>query len=91
MQLIMDVTFALIFFLPLYFGLAYLFVDYAWTTFRDGVTLSPMWGAWHPETWPFRTVVAFGIVLLCLRATVILLEDMAALFFRGRQVKGHDD
>lgn len=78
-KLILDIVFTLVFFFPLYGTLFYLFAAHAWATFQAGTTLSPFWGAWYPEVWPHRTMIALGFGLLCLQGIVNFVEDIVAL------------
>ncbi|MBA7680869.1 hypothetical protein ES703_89190 [subsurface metagenome] len=82
-KLLVDIVFTLLFFFPLFFMLARLFIQDAWFAYSvgqfDGASI------WYPLTWPFKSVVAVGFVFLCLQGTATFLKDVMALVKGGKE------
>jgi TRAP-type mannitol/chloroaromatic compound transport system permease small subunit len=80
---ILEVLFTVIFFFPLFFILARLFLQDAWFAFSIGQVDNT--SAWSPITWPFKTVVAVGIALLFLQGIATFLKDVLILGKGGEE------
>ena len=76
-KLIIDVVFTLIFFFPVCFVLAVAFSRdalYAYQISEISIT-----ACFYPLTWPYKTLVALGFVLLFLQGITIFLKDVIVL------------
>lgn len=80
---VLEVVFTLLFFFPLFYILTRLFVQdgfFALSTNQVDNT-----SAWSPITWPYKMVVALGMVLLLLQGVATFLRDVLALRKGGQQ------
>lgn len=83
-KLIIDIFFTLVFFLPLFFMLGYEFVDDAWYAFSIQEVVKEH-GIWYPITWPYKTFIALGFVLLWLQGLAIFMKDVITLAKGGKE------
>lgn len=83
-KLIIDIFFTLVFFFPLFFMLAYEFVDDAWYAYSIKEVVKEH-GIWYPITWPYKTMIALGFVLLWLQGLANFTKDVMALTKGGKE------
>lgn len=81
-RLVIDIFFTLFFFFPLYFMLARIFIQNALFAYSTGEFDHA--SVWYPLTWPFKSIVAVGFVLLFLQGTATFLKDVMALVKGGK-------
>ena len=84
MKLIIDVFFTVVFFLPLFFMLAYEFVDDAWYAYSINEAVKEH-GIFYPITWPYKSLVALGFCLLWVQALATFMEDVLTLAKGGKK------
>jgi len=79
----LEILFTVLFFFPLFIVLTRLFVQDAF--FALSTNQVDNTSAWSPITWPYKTVVAVGIVLLLLQGIATFLKDILVLKKGGEQ------
>ena len=82
-KLIIDILFTVIFFFPLFFTLAKLFIQdalFSYSTHEVGFE-----SVLYPVLWPFKTLLALGFSLLFLQGVATFVKDVAALVKGGRE------
>lgn len=77
----LEILFTSLFFFPLVFVLTRLFIKDAF--FAISINQVDNMCAWSPITWPFKTVVAAGILLLLIQGTATFLRDVTTLVKGG--------
>ncbi len=82
-KLIIDVVFTLTFFFPVCFVLASTFIQDAWYAYR--ISEISITACFYPLTWPYKTLVALGFVLLFLQGMAIFLQDVIVLGKGGEE------
>ena len=80
---VLEVLFTILFFFPLFFILTRLFTQDAF--FALSTNQVDNTSAWSPITWPYKMVVAVGIVLLLLQGIATFLKDVLVLAKGGKQ------
>ena len=80
---VLEVLFTILFFFPLFFILTRLFTQDAF--FALSTNQVDNTSAWSPITWPYKMVVAVGIVLLLLQGIATFLKDVLVLVKGGKQ------
>lgn len=83
-KLLIDVFFAIVFFLPLLFMLAYVFVGDAWYAYSINEKVKEH-GIWYPITFPYKTLVALGFCILWLQGVAKFVRDAISLFKGGKE------
>ena len=79
-RLAIDIFFTVFFFVPLFFVLSRALIDNAWFALTSGEF---DWSnIWYPKTWPYKSIVALGFLLLFIQGIAILLKDLVA-FLKG--------
>lgn len=78
---ILEVVFTVIFFFPLFYILTKLFVQDAFFALSTGQVDNT--SAWSPITWPYKMVIAAGMVFLLLQGIVTFLKDILVLKHGG--------
>jgi TRAP-type mannitol/chloroaromatic compound transport system permease small subunit len=74
---ILEVVFTILFFFPLFYILTKLFVQDAF--FALATNQVDNTSAWSPITWPYKMVIAAGMVFLLLQGTATFLKDVLIL------------
>jgi TRAP-type mannitol/chloroaromatic compound transport system permease small subunit len=77
----LEVLFTLLFFFPLFVVLTKLFIQDA--LFAISINQVDNMCAWSPITWPFKTVVAAGILLVLIQGIATFLRDVTTLVKGG--------
>lgn len=80
---LLEVIFTVLFFFPLFAVLARLFVQDAF--FALSTNQVDNMSAWSPVTWPYKIVVAVGMVLLLMQGIATFLKDVLVLKKGGEQ------
>jgi len=83
LKLIIDIFFSVLFFFPLIFMLTAVFIQNAW--FAYSTSEFDHQSIWYPLTWPFKTLVAVGFILLFFQGAVLFLKDVMALIKGGNE------
>jgi len=80
---LLEVVFTVLFFFPLFFILTRLFAQDA--LFALSTNQVDNMSAWSPITWPYKTAIAAGIILLLLQGIATFLKDVLLLAKGGKQ------
>jgi len=80
---IIDVFFTVVFFLPLYGYLTYLFGVYTWEAFL--MKRTAVESAWYPVVWPYVTAVTLGFAILVLQGAAIFMRNVMTLAKGGKE------
>ena len=80
---ILEVLFTVLFFFPLFVVLTKLFVQDAF--FALSTNQVDNTSAWSPITWPYKMVIAAGMVLILLQGIATFLKDILVLSKGGEQ------
>ncbi len=83
LRAILELAFTILFFFPLFFVLSRLFVQDAF--FALSINQVDNTSAWSPITWPYKMLVAAGIVLLMIQGVATFLKDILVLKNGGEQ------
>jgi TRAP-type mannitol/chloroaromatic compound transport system permease small subunit len=80
-QAMIDVTFYLLFFFPLWGTLLYYLIPYVYLSWTTGER--SMQGYWMPVLYPFKTVMPLGIALFLLQGIAEFMKSLLTLFKGG--------
>ncbi len=79
----LEVIFTIVFFLPLAYILTRLFIQDAF--FALSINQVDNTSAWSPITWPYKMVVAAGILFLLIQGVATFLKDILVLKKGGEE------
>ncbi len=80
---LLEVVFTVLFFFPLFSILTRLFAQDA--LFALSTNQVDNMSAWSPITWPYKTAISVGIILLLLQGIATFLKDVLVLAKGGKQ------
>jgi TRAP-type mannitol/chloroaromatic compound transport system permease small subunit len=80
---VLEVLFTLLFFFPLFYILTRLFIQDAF--FSLAINQVDNTSAWSPITWPYKMVVAAGILFVLIQGVATFLKDILVLRNGGNE------